>query len=92
MFRTMKENHKNMPNKIDSFTVRHKDGGTVEIASYTRTKAIKCMCSECMGFEEDVMGCTDVKCPLFPFRKRTLMNRSRKDDTEPTETEQGEEE
>ena len=74
-----------MPNKIDSFAVRHKDGGTIEIASYTRTKAIKCMCSECMGFEEDVMGCTDVKCPLYPFRKRTLMNRSRKPEVEQDE-------
>lgn len=71
-----------MPNKIESFTVRHRDGGTIEIAPYTRTKAIKCMCSECMGFEEDVMGCTDTKCPLYPFRKRTLMNRSRKVEAE----------
>jgi hypothetical protein len=74
-----------MSNKTNSFVVRHKDGGTVEIASYTRTKAIKCMCSECMGFEEDVMGCTDTKCPLYPFRKRTLMNRSRKVEVEQDE-------
>lgn len=68
-----------MKQVIDSFTVRHKDGGTVTIPGYNRSKAIQCMCSECMGFEEDVMGCTDTKCPLFPFRKRTLLNRSRKE-------------
>ena len=77
-------NPKKIPMKqvIDSFTVRHKDGDTVTIPNYNRSKAIQCMCSECMGFEEDVMGCTDCKCPLYPFRKRTLMNRSRKAEPE----------
>lgn len=70
-----------MPQIVDKHTIRHKDGGTITIEHMNRSTAIKCMCSECMGFEEDVMGCTDVKCPLFPFRKRTLLNRSRK--TEP---------
>lgn len=71
-----------MKQVIDSFTVRHKDGDNITIPNYNRSKAIQCMCSECMGFEEDVMGCTDGKCPLYPFRKRTLMNRSRKDEQE----------
>ena len=74
-----------MKQVIESFTVRHKDGETVTIHNYNRSKAIQCMCSECMGFEEDVMECTDPKCPLYPFRKRTLMNRSRKAESESTE-------
>lgn len=67
-----------MKSTTNSFTVRHKDGGTVTIPNYTRSKAIKCMCSECMGFESDVKGCTDKQCPLYPFRAATLINRSRK--------------
>lgn len=71
-----------MPQIVDKHTIRHKDGGTITIEHMNRSTAIKCMCSECMGFEEDVMGCTDVKCPLYPFRKRTLLNRSRKAEPE----------
>ena len=76
-----------MPQIVDKHTMRHKDGGTITVEHFNRSTAIKCMCSECMGFEEDVMGCTDVKCPLFPFRARTLLNRSRKAEKEPTEAE-----
>lgn len=68
-----------MKQVIESFTVRHKDGGTITIPNYNRSKAIKCMCSECMGFEADVTGCSDPKCPLYPFRAPTLLNRSRKE-------------
>lgn len=67
---------------VDKHTIRHKDGGTITIERMNRSTAIKCMCSECMGFEEDVMGCTDIQCPLYPFRKRTLLNRSRKAEQE----------
>lgn len=63
-------------------TIRHGDGGTIEIKNYTRTLAIKLMCSECMGFESDVKGCTDFKCPLFPFRGKKIctFNRIRYDE------------
>lgn len=67
-------------------TVRHRDGGTVTIERYSRTKAIKLWCSECMGFEEDVLECTDKKCPFFPFKRRTTLNRIRDKNTT-TETE-----
>lgn len=62
-------------------TIRHADGGTITIENYSRTKAIRLMCSECMGFESDTKGCTDFKCPLFPYRgEKTIMaNRSRID-------------
>lgn len=71
-----------MPQIVKKHTIRHKDGGTITIENMNRSTAIKCMCSECMGFEEDVMCCTDTKCPLYPFRKRTLMNRSQKAEPE----------
>lgn len=65
------------PQKLEFFEIRHKDGGTVKVPNYTRKIAIKCMCSECMGFESDVRGCTDTRCPLYPFRANTVINRSR---------------
>lgn len=61
-------------------TIRHADEGTITLNSFTKDKAIKCMCSECMGFEERPEDCTDFKCPLFPYRGTTLLNRVRFDD------------
>jgi hypothetical protein len=50
-------------------TIRTKDGGTVKVKNYARTKAIKLMCTECLGFGEDhPENCTSPKCPLFPYR------------------------
>jgi len=68
--------------EVKKHTVRHADGGTITIENYSRTKAIKLMCSECMGFESDTKGCTDFKCPLFPYRgERTIqLNRARYDE------------
>ena len=68
---------------VNKHTVRHADGGTITIENYSRTKAIRLMCSECMGFESDTKGCTDYKCPLFPYRgMRTInANRVRYDET-----------
>ena len=58
-------------------TVRHKDGGTVTIKNYNKTKAIKLWCSECEGFEGDPKKCVEKLCPLFPYKGNTLANRSR---------------
>ena len=52
--------------------VRTKDGGTILIKNLTRTTAIKLQCGECMGWDTLPADCTDAKCPLFPFRGRTL--------------------
>lgn len=36
---------------------------------YTRGKAIKAMCRDCMaGKAEEVRNCTAPLCPLYPFR------------------------
>jgi hypothetical protein len=51
-------------------TIRHEDGGTVEVKGVTRTKAIKLMCTECMGWiTTDVGKCTSTLCPLYPYRR-----------------------
>jgi hypothetical protein len=39
---------------------------------YHRAFAIKVMCTECMGFEGSPKDCTAVRCPLYPFRGKTI--------------------
>jgi len=64
-------------------TIRSRDGKTVTVKNYYRTKAIKFMCMECVGWEDDPKDCTSPLCPLFPFRKRTLL--SQRGNDEPSE-------
>lgn len=47
--------------------------GRVTIESYTRGKAIRIHCTECMGHESDPKDCTAKNCALFPYRKKTRM-------------------
>lgn len=50
-------------------TIRHKDGETVTIDSYSPMRAIRAQCTECMGYQKnEVSKCTAPLCPLFPFR------------------------
>lgn len=52
-----------------SHTVVGRIDGDVLIENYTRGKAIKTMCTECMGWGEvHPKECTSVKCPLYPYR------------------------
>lgn len=54
-------------------TIRCADGGTKVIHNYvSRSKAIKLFCTECMGWSENPSKCTDTKCPLYPFRGKSL--------------------
>lgn len=54
-------------------TVRCADGGLKTFTNYvSKVKAIKMMCTECCGWDSNPSGCTDVHCPLYPFRGRTL--------------------
>lgn len=46
--------------------------GRVEIDPYTRGKAIRLHCTECMGFA-DPATCTSPNCALYPYRKKTYM-------------------
>lgn len=52
--------------------VRHtirKPGGGIQVVTLTARRAIISMCRECMGHvATEVRGCTDIHCPLFPFR------------------------
>lgn len=58
-----------------SHTIRTKDSGTVCIRGYTRSRAIKLHCMECMGWDSHPRDCSAPLCPLFPFRGRTLAGR-----------------
>ena len=53
-------------------TVRTKDGGTILIKNLTRATAIKLQCGECLGWDTLPADCVDARCPLFPFRGRTM--------------------
>lgn len=45
-------------------TIRAKDGGVVEV-TLNRTRAIKAMCTECMGYSEaNPKDCPAKLCPL----------------------------
>jgi hypothetical protein len=59
-------------------TIRHRDGKTVKVSNYTRNRAIKCMCTECLGWGEDQpSACTAPLCPLYPYRGKLLVAISR---------------
>jgi hypothetical protein len=61
---------------MEKHTVRHHDGGEIEVLQYSPRKAIKLMCSECLGWESEpgktmeqtVQDCTAKLCPLYPHR------------------------
>jgi len=48
--------------------IRAKDGGLISV-ELSRTKAIKAMCTECMGYgEAHPKDCSDKQCPLYNYR------------------------
>ncbi len=50
-------------------TIRATDGTIIEVEDYSRGKAIKAMCGECMGWDcNPKKECTSPLCPLYPFR------------------------
>jgi hypothetical protein len=53
-------------------TIRTKDGGTVT-AELNRSRAIKAMCTECMGFEANPKECTSTLCPIYPWRGKLML-------------------
>lgn len=55
--------------------IRTADGGTKEFDHYARARAIKNMCTECMGWDEHPRDCSANLCPLFPFRGKVLSTR-----------------
>jgi hypothetical protein len=45
------------------------DGKSVRRVSLTPVRAIRYFCVECMGGSfQEVSGCTDLHCALFPYR------------------------
>ena len=55
-------------------TIRTKSGEHITIDRLTRSKAIRAMCTECMGFETSPKECTSKYCPLYPWRGKTMIN------------------
>ena len=53
-------------------TIRTADGGTIT-TELNRGKAIKAMCTECMGFETNPKECTSKLCPLYPWRGKIML-------------------
>ena len=52
-------------------TIRTQHDEHMTYDPYPRSLAIKCFCSECMGWDSDpVTECTSTMCPLFPYRGR----------------------
>lgn len=59
---------------IRTHTIHAQDGGLVEAKHYTRHRAIKAFCTECLGWEGNPAGdCTSPNCPLYPFRGRSMV-------------------
>lgn len=69
------------PRKEVFHTVRTNSGGTKEL-KLTRGLAIKLMCTECMGFEQNPVECTEKLCPLYPYRKKSLAAYDKKETQE----------
>lgn len=68
--------------------------GTFIDVDINKGRAIKIMCTECMGYKENPDECTDFHCPLFPFKKKTRIAfvRKVKDEVEEVETDDPEDE
>lgn len=52
-------------------TVKTKDCSLTVIHDYTRGKAIKLFCTECIGWQGNPKDCTAKTCPLFPYRGKS---------------------
>ena len=67
-------------------TIRTKSGKLKKV-SYSRSQAIKVMCTECSGHGEfHPKDCTDKYCPLFPFRGRMLLAYDMGSENKPVKT------
>ena len=63
--------------------IRSRNGEPVEAGRYTRSKAIKAFCTECMGFSGHPQECTAPLCPLYPFRGKSLLAYGEEEDATP---------
>lgn len=52
-------------------TIRAKNGSLLTLR-LTRKLAIYCLCTSCLGWEDNPADCTAMLCPLYPFRGKTL--------------------
>jgi len=47
--------------------------GKFKTVKLTKAKAIKCFCTECLGWEVNPKDCTSEHCPLYLYRGKTLL-------------------
>lgn len=67
---------------MSEHTIRSRDGKTVTIKNYHRSRAIKLFCSECLGWENNpVETCSSPLCPIYPFRGRSLLSQRGNDES-----------
>lgn len=59
-------------------SIRTPEGGLMEV-TLTPSLAIKCFCTECMGWDSKPGDCTAQNCPLFPFRGKSLAYRGKRE-------------
>jgi len=57
--------------KRATHTIRTASGAMVTM-TYGRKQAIHLLCTECLGFETHPNDCPSPKCPVFPFRGRSI--------------------
>ncbi len=48
--------------------IRSDGNGKTRIVRLTASKAVQLHCKECLGYQDQVKGCTDRLCCLYPFR------------------------
>lgn len=47
--------------------------GKLKYVKLTKSKAIKCYCTQCMGWETNPKDCEITECPLYLYRGKTLL-------------------
>jgi hypothetical protein len=75
--RWKREGGKRAPSKPTAaiyHSMKKRTGGLVSL-KLTPMLAIRCMCTECLGWEDDPEDCTSKECPLYPYRKKTTKTR-----------------
>lgn len=56
--------------------MRDRNGDLVVMRGFTRGKAIKAFCTQCLGFETHPKDCTATECALYPYRGKIYVQES----------------
>lgn len=58
--------------------IRTPEGSLIEVV-LTPTRAIKCFCTACLGWEGNPSQCTGKNCELYPFRGKSLAYKGKRE-------------